>query len=72
MFSAYLIHLAILVGIYIILAISLQLAIGFTGLFNLGHIAFYAVGAYASALLLLNGFSFWLAILTAGISAMIF
>lgn len=71
MFSAYLIHLLILVGIYLILAISLQLAVGFTGLLNLGHIAFYAVGAYASALLALSGFPFWFCLLAAGIMAML-
>lgn len=72
MFSAYLIHLLILVCIYIILAISLQLAVGFTGLLNLGHIAFYAIGAYTSALLALAGYPFWLCILSAGILAMVF
>ncbi len=72
MISAYLIHLLILVGIYVILAISLQLSVGFTGLLNLGHIAFYAIGAYVSALLALNGFPFWFAFLMAGIVAMIF
>jgi ABC-type branched-subunit amino acid transport system permease subunit len=34
MVSAYLIHLLILIGIYLILAISLQLSVGFTGLLN--------------------------------------
>ena len=72
MFSAYLIHLSILICIYIILAISLQLAVGFTGLLNLGHIAFYAIGAYTSALLALAGYPFWFCILAAGIMAMIF
>ena len=72
MFSAYLIHLLILIGIYLILAISLQMAVGFTGLLNLGHIAFYAVGAYTSALLTLNGFPFWFSFIMAGIIAMIF
>lgn len=70
--AAYLIHLLILVSIYLILAISLQLALGFTGLLNLGHIAFYAIGAYASALLALAGWPFWLCLLLAGIVAMIF
>ncbi len=51
MIEAYFIHLLILIGIYIILAISLQLTIGFTGLLNLGHIAFFAIGAYTAALL---------------------
>ena len=72
MISAYFIHLLILIGIYVILAISLQLAVGFTGLLNLGHIAFYCVGAYTSALLALAGFPFWFAFLSAGIMAMLF
>jgi len=72
MISAYLIHLLILIGIYLILSISLQLSVGFTGLLNLGHIAFYAIGAYTSALLALNGFPFWFCFLSAGILAMIF
>lgn len=69
MIEAYLIHLAILILIYLVLALSLQLAMGFTGLFNLGHIAFFAIGAYASALLTLNGFPFEIAFLSAGILA---
>lgn len=72
MIEQYFIHLLILIGIYLILAISLQISIGFTGMLNLGHVAFYAIGAYTSALLVLNGFSFWFAFLSAGILAMIF
>lgn len=72
MISAYFIHLLILIGIYLVLAVSLQLAVGFAGLLNLGHIAFYCVGAYTSALLTLNGFPFWVGLLSAGIMAMIF
>jgi len=64
--------LLILLGIYFILAISLQLAVGFAGLLNLGHIAFYAIGAYASALLALAGWPWWLCFLLAGVVAMIF
>jgi branched-chain amino acid transport system permease protein len=71
MFEAYLIHLAILIGIYLIIAIALQLSIGFTGQFNLGIIAFFAIGAYTSALLMLNGFPFIFAIIMAGIVAML-
>lgn len=72
MIEAYLIHLLILIGIYLILALSLQLAMGFTGLLNLAHIAFFAIGAYASALLALNGAPFLFAFLFAGILAMAF
>lgn len=38
-------------GIYVILAVSLTLTNGFTGLFSLGHPAFMALGGYATALL---------------------
>jgi branched-chain amino acid transport system permease protein len=71
MIEAYFIHLAILIGIYIILAVSLQLSLGFTGLLNLGHIAFFAVGAYTAALLTLSGTPFLLAFFLAGIFAML-
>lgn len=72
MIEAYFIHLLILIGIYLILALSLQLSIGFTGLLNLGHIAFYGIGAYASALLVMAGWPFWFSFLSAGLIAMIF
>lgn len=58
MIEEYFIHLAILICIYIILAVSLQVSFGYGGLLNLGHVAFFGIGAYVSALLLLNGFSF--------------
>lgn len=39
------------VGIYAILALSLNIILGHCGLFHMGHAAFYAVGAYTSAIL---------------------
>jgi len=69
--EVYFIHLGILIGIYLILALSLQLALGYTGLINLGHIGFFAIGAYTSALLTLNGFSFLFAFLASGFIAML-
>ncbi len=47
----YIDHLLILVCIYIILSVSLNLITGYVGLLNLGHAAFFGIGAYASALL---------------------
>ena len=43
-----------LCGIYVILALSLNLVNGFTGLFSLGHAGFMALGAYVSALLTMS------------------
>ncbi len=39
------------IGLYAILGLSLNLIVGHAGLFNLGHAAFYAVGAYTAAIL---------------------
>lgn len=50
----YAIHLAILFCIYAILALSLNLIVGYTGLVSVTHAAFYGIGAYATALLMVN------------------
>lgn len=39
------------IGIYAVLALSLNLILGQTGLFHMGHAAFFAVGAYTTAIL---------------------
>lgn len=67
MIELYLIHLLTLIGIYLILAISLQLTVGFTGMFNFGHIGFFAIGAYTSALLSINGVPFIACLVMAGL-----
>jgi branched-chain amino acid transport system permease protein len=37
--------------LYVLLALGLNIVVGFAGLLDLGYIAFYAVGAYVYALL---------------------
>jgi len=55
--------------LYVLLALGLNIVVGFAGLLDLGYIAFYAVGAYAYALLASPHFNlhlpFWV-ILPAG------
>ena len=48
----YLIHLAIFVSIYAILALSLNLVVGYTGILSVTHAAFFGTGAYTTAILL--------------------
>jgi branched-chain amino acid transport system permease protein len=50
-FDAFTLRVLNLCAIYIVLALSLNLVNGFTGLFSLGHAGFMAVGAYTCALL---------------------
>lgn len=50
----YILHILIISSIYIILTLSLNLIVGYTGMPALGHAAFFAVGAYTSSLLALD------------------
>jgi branched-chain amino acid transport system permease protein len=56
----YLFHLIIMAVIWSILAASLNLVLGYTGLLSLAHGAFFGLGAYTSALLVTKcGWNFW-------------
>jgi branched-chain amino acid transport system permease protein len=56
--------------IYVMLAWGLNIVVGLAGLLDLGYVAFYAVGAYAYALLGTQyGLSFWILLPCAGIMA---
>ncbi|AWV22313.1 Branched-chain amino acid transport system permease protein livM [Roseomonas mucosa] len=66
----YELDLAVLVATYVMLGWGLNIVVGLAGLLDLGYVAFYAVGAYAYALLALNlGLSFWICLPLAGILA---
>ena len=68
--AKYPLHLLIMVGIWSIATSSLNLILGYTGQASLGHAAFFGIGAYASALLMIKiGFSFWLALPLASLVA---
>ena len=71
--SQYLLRISIMVGIYMILASSLNIVNGFAGMFSLGHGAFFGIGAYTSALITIHlGIPFWVAMIASGIVAGIF
>ena len=71
--EAYFIAIGIIALIYVILSLGLTLQYGLTGLINFGHVGFFAIGAYTSALLALKGvplvFSFAAAAALAGLAA---
>ncbi|HIP97057.1 MAG TPA: branched-chain amino acid ABC transporter permease [Anaerolineae bacterium] len=76
MFSGYIISVAIFVGIWVTLALSLNILTGYAGQVSLGHAAFFGIGAYTSAILSLNyGFPFWVdflgAIVVTGLAGMV-
>ena len=49
----FLVYLAIMMGIYGILSLSLNLQYGFSGLANFGQVAFFCLGAYISTIVVL-------------------
>ena len=71
--NSYYLHVVILVGVYVILALSLNLITGYTGQLCLGHAAFFGIGAYVGALLMVNkGLNFFFALIIAFIVSGLF
>ena len=61
--SNYAMRVIIYIYLYIVLALGLNVVMGFAGLLNIGHAAFYALGAYTTAILTtFHGISFWLTV----------
>ena len=64
--NPYQLHTLIMAGIFAVLALSLNLLLGYTGQLSLGHAAFFGIGAYASALVSVKlEMSPWLGMLAA-------
>src|SRR5437016_785319 len=60
------------VGLYILLALGLNIVVGQAGLLDLGYVAFYAVGAYTTAKLTTTaGWTTWEVLVAAVIVAMV-
>lgn len=71
--DAYLIHLAALAGIYVVIALGLNITLGLAGLLDVGFAAYFAAGAYTSAQLAVNfGVSFWVGVIAGGLVAAFF
>lgn len=65
-------HLFILAFVYAVIASNWDLSLGYSGLFNFGHLTFFAVGVYTSAIAAKTwGVDPWLAIPMGGVTAAI-
>ena len=53
--GTYIGQVLMLVGLYILMGMGLNLEVGLAGLLDLGFVAFFAVGAYTTALLTADG-----------------
>ncbi|MCK4354050.1 MAG: branched-chain amino acid ABC transporter permease, partial [Dehalococcoidia bacterium] len=68
----YIFDLIVYIGIFGILALSLNLEFGFTGLANFGKVAFFLVGAYTYALLSQIGIPFYLCLIAGALASAVF
>ncbi len=69
----FLVNVGVLAGIYALLALGLQLNVGFTGITNFGQAGFMAVGGYTMAILTVDtGIGFWLSLPISMLAAMAF
>ena len=70
--DSYLLHLAILGMLFAVVASNWDLTLGYAGIFNFAHIAFFGLGAYTSGILSVRlGISPWLGILVGSIVAVL-
>jgi ABC-type branched-subunit amino acid transport system ATPase component/ABC-type branched-subunit amino acid transport system permease subunit len=67
--ESYTLFLIALVALTTVVGVGLNILVGLTGQISLGHVGFYAVGAYTTSILTLKGVSFWLALPAAGLMA---
>lgn len=71
--NAYWTDVCVMIGIYSLLSLSLNVMLGQAGIFNMGHAAFFAVGAYVTAILnTMCHWSIFMTMLPAGIIAGLF
>lgn len=69
----YIQHLMVLWMLFALMAISLNIIIGYIGELSFGHAAFFGIGAYASAMLTVYaGFPVWIGILLAPLASGVF
>lgn len=70
----FLVRILVVVGIWVLLALGLNIVVGYAGLLDLGYIAFYAMGAYAGVLIgqsfssVLGGATYWVMLVPAAIA----
>jgi len=50
----YLLHILIMINIYVMLTLSLNIVVGYSGLLSFCQAAFYGIGAYTATLLMMN------------------
>ena len=59
----YMLRIIVRAGVYMMLAVGLNIVCGFTGLLDLGYVCFYLIGGYTAGILMARlGVSYWVAL----------
>ena len=70
----FLVRILVVIGIWVLLALGLNIVVGYAGLLDLGYIAFYAMGGYVGVLLgqlvapVLGGFTYYAMLIPAALA----
>lgn len=71
--NPYLIQIGALAAIYVVMALGLNITLGYAGLLDIGFAVYFGAGAYTSAQFAIHfGTSFWLGLILGGLSASFF
>lgn len=66
--DSYMVYFMSLIAVYVIVAVGLNILMGFAGQISIGHTGFFAIGAYTSVIAMLRfGLPFWVAMPLAGL-----
>ncbi|HNU74552.1 MAG: leucine/isoleucine/valine transporter permease subunit [Deltaproteobacteria bacterium ADurb.BinA179] len=72
-FPSYNVYLFNIILVHVILAVGLNILVGYTGQISLGHAGFFAIGAYGTTILMTHlGIPFFVSIILAGLIAAFF
>lgn len=64
--DGYLVFILALFALNVIVGVGLNVLLGLSGQISFGHVGFYAIGAYTTAILVLAGVDYWLAFIASG------
>jgi len=70
----FLVRILVVIGIWVLLALGLNIVVGYAGLLDLGYIAFYAMGGYVGVLVgqmvsaRIGGFTYWSMLIPAALA----
>ncbi|PWR04605.1 ABC transporter [Meridianimarinicoccus roseus] len=64
--DGYLVFVLALFALNVVVGVGLNVLLGLAGQISFGHVGFFAIGAYTTAIAVQNGLDYWLAFLLAG------